>query len=185
MLRLVLALLCALTGLTGFAATAQAAAPWLILVTGESFEGRAYLNSNESFRIYDEVVNSTATVSRTKVEDRLFLDLALFWGSNGRGQPITSLRAEDADQQHGRFYPATDDEPAAVYLPLVEHPNPSQAGSKLLSILARHGVPVRLKAESGTREWLLPGVIGGGMAVALLALGALSLRRRTHRPLSA
>jgi hypothetical protein len=184
MLRLVLALLCALTGLTGFAATAQAAAPWLILVTGESFEGRAYLNSNESFRIYDEVANSKTTVSRTKVEDRLFLDLALFWGSNGRGRPTTSLRAEDANQ-HGRFYPATDDEPAAVYLPLVEHPNPSQAGTKLLSILARHGVPVRLKAESGTREWLLPGVIGAGIAVALLALGALSLLRRTHRPLSA
>src|SRR6266508_2243512 len=117
MARVVLVLLCALLGTAAFPASARAAAPWLILVTGESFQGAAYLNWDETFRIYDEVVNSKATVARGKVEGRPFLDLALFWGKNGRGRPISSLRPEDADQ-HGRFYPATDDESAVVHLPL-------------------------------------------------------------------
>jgi hypothetical protein len=150
-------------------------------VTGESFQGAAYLNWDEAFLIYDEVVNSKATVARGEVEGRPFLDLALFWGSNGRGQPISSLRPEDADQ-HGRFYPATDDHSAVVHLPLAEYPDPVRAGPELRSILTRHGVSLKLNAASGTSEWLLPGAIGGGIAAALLALSTLALRRRTHRP---
>jgi len=103
----------------------------------------------------DEVVNSKATVARGEVEGRPFLDLALFWGSNGRGQPISSLRPEDADQ-HGRFYPATDDESAVVHLPLAEYPDPVRAGLELRSILTRHGVSLNSTRHQGRASGYFP-----------------------------
>jgi hypothetical protein len=88
-------------------------------------------------------------------EGRSYFDLALFsgdewWTYVQTDQPLDALQPDQATQ-HGRFYPASADEPALLVLPEVQR----RGGVSLtswsvrrmdetgLAVFVEHGVPIR------------------------------------------
>jgi hypothetical protein len=152
------AVVCAFLGLLRNAAAAPpslAAAPPIILVSGPLLpQPIALADWGQNISL----MSSGADDPRGQLEPpggRLYFDLALFsgdewWTYVQTDQPLNALQPEQATQ-HGRFYPASADEPALLVLPEV------QRGGSLtltswsvrrmedtgLAVLAEHGIPVR------------------------------------------
>ena len=163
----------------GFAAQpAFAAAPRFILVSGTTLREPILLDDHrENLRLFTSVLDGTLRVPSGDLAGRPSLDLALFWGEGWERTASTEgLDPEQADQQHGRFYPATDGGPAVIQLPLAEQPDPVQAPSVALSILVRHGVPAHVESDSTGEAATVLALLGVGGG--LLALGVFVLSRR-------
>jgi hypothetical protein len=123
---------------------AAAAAPRFIVASGLVLRNQVVLDDHsENLRLYISVVEAKRRVDSGGLTGRPVLDLAMYWGDRWETVARTEgLDPAEADQ-HGRFYPATGDEPAIIQLPLAEQPGPVQAPKVALSILRRHGVPTR------------------------------------------
>jgi hypothetical protein len=75
------------------------------------------------------------------------MKVSMFWGPRWidylrSGKRATALRPQDADQ-FGSVYPAWRGRPAMIVLWAGSWPRPLSA--KALTILRRHGVPIRLR----------------------------------------
>lgn len=154
------ALVCALLGLLANASAAPralAAAPPIILVSGPPLCRPIVLA--EWGQIISLLSSGADDPPRGQLEPpggRTYFDLALFWEDEWwtyvqTEQPLDWLQPDQA-MQHGRFYPASADEPALLVLPEVQRRGGvtltswsvrrmDEAG---LAILAEHGVPVRM-----------------------------------------
>jgi len=152
--------------------SAKAAAPRLIMVSGESLAEPILLDdADDIFALYQSFFFDGDPVGRTRLEGRSALRLALFWNNvlwepyvrDGR---LAELKPLDANQ-FGRLYPAERGEPALVHLPGYGK-WPKTVGETAHRILDAHGVPVRLDEEDGG---LLPSIA----AVAVASLLALTL----------
>ncbi len=135
--------------------TAWAAGPCILMVYGPPLAKPVTLHNwpeNEQFMV---AAVDTATVTPAQLGGRPYMSLALFWGSPweqyvNQGKPLTALRPAQANQC-ARLYPAYGT--ARPVLALDSDRVPSewqlrQIGSEGLAILARHGIPVRLKVRS-------------------------------------
>jgi hypothetical protein len=177
-------------------ATADAAAPRIIMVTGPPLESAAFLSDHgENSRFMSAVaagreIDEGRVIDPKELRARPYLELWLFWGDdlwepyvrNGR---LDALRAEQANQS-GRYYPAYEGRPAVISIPL------SAVGTRrptrpALRILAGHDIPARLEAAAsrgpdGSPPWLWIGA--GASATLLLATAAavVAQRRRRVRP---
>jgi hypothetical protein len=190
-MRVRLVATCALTALC-LAPTAGAAAPRIIMVTGPTLERPVFLT--DYFENLDLMIafQRGREIAEGRVVDpkelrrRPYLELWLFWGedqwepyvSEGR---LAELRREQANQ-YGRFYPAFGRRDAVMNLDV---PGSRKATAKLLNILARHGIPTRLKVPparspedpSASSPW--PWVVAGVAAfAAACAAAGWKLRRR-------
>jgi hypothetical protein len=164
---LVLAIVLAL----GLAGSAPAAAPRLIMVAGESLDGRVLISDHEAvFELYQEFFDGQP-VDRSALTGRQSLRLGFFWDDRlwepyveqGR---LDELRFEQANTV-GRFYPATDGERALVDVSGHGH-WPKMANRTALRILEAHGVPIRIPERATGRVW-------GWAAVGLIGLASLGL----------
>ena len=166
-----------LVAAAAFAATASAAAPWLIIVSGDPLDELVYLvDWDQNAVLQSEVTSTRAVVDEAGLTGRPVLDIAQFWGDQGRDRPLHELRPEDADLLHGRFYPAVGASEAVIQLPLAEHPEPVLASAKVLEILARAGVPTRVTEPVDETPWRA--IVAAPLAVAALALAIFGVRRR-------
>jgi hypothetical protein len=165
----------------GLVAPAQAAAPRLIMVSGEPLTGPILISDAEQvFELYQSFFQGQP-VERGALEGRRSLRLGLFWDNalwepyvrEGRLDELTPERANTV----GWFYPAADDRPALVDVPGYGS-WPKVANERTLGILEGSGVPVRLGDSSANRvPW-----IGAGVGGAVLALALLVLALRRWRP---
>jgi hypothetical protein len=157
------AVVCACLALLATASAAPptlAAAPPIILISGSPLCQPVVLAD------WGQIISrlsSGADDPRGQLEapgGRSYFDLALFsgdewWTYVQTDQPLDALQPERAPQ-HGRFYPASADEPALLVLPEVQR----RGGVSLtswsvrrmedtgLAVLAEHGVPVRADATN-------------------------------------
>ena len=123
------------------AAPAVAAAPNYILVSGPGLRRPVLLDDwHENHRLLISLVEARK-VTYAALRARPRLDLAMFWAWKDKPRPT---RPRDTDD-HGDFYPAFGSRPAAFNL-FDARLAPPQA----LRILARHGVPIRLRAPGKT-----------------------------------
>jgi hypothetical protein len=162
----------------GFASQpAFGAAPRFILVSGTALSERILLDDqSENLRLFTSVVDATLRVPSGDLAGRPSLDLALFWAEVWEKTASTEgLDPEQADQ-HGRFYPATDDGPAVIQLPLADQPDPVEAPGVALSILVRHGVPAYVEPDSNGEVVTVLALLGVG--VGLVGLSVILVRRR-------
>jgi hypothetical protein len=175
---LVLAIVLAL----GLAGSAPAAAPRLIMVDGESLDGPVLTSDHEAiFELYQEFFDGQP-VARSSLTGRRSLRLGLFWDDRlwepyveqGR---LEELRFEQANQV-GRFYPATDGQPALVDVPGHGH-WPKMANGTALRILEAHGVPIRIPEGATGRVWVWAAV--GLVCLTSLGLALLFSARRSRR----
>ena len=101
---------------------AQAAFPSIIMLYGEPLERPLFITQYIEgieflFAGYDKGQSPIVTVADLK--DRPFLKVAIFWGGGWYkkyvvdGEPLSTLRPEDANQ-HGRLYLPTATEPAVA-----------------------------------------------------------------------
>lgn len=179
---------------------AAAAAPRILLISGPPLSWPVILDDwEENLRLMG-AISDAATLQPEALEGRPYLHLAYFWGPEWdtyiqAGKPAAALRPEDGNQ-HGRFYPATGDQPAIVTFDVIPGPGVPirQITPDGLAILQRHGVPVRLDqavpAQIGAVAWTwarsalqLPALaLGTGVLLAGgLATLAWRRRRRTYR----
>jgi hypothetical protein len=124
------------------AATAAAAAPTYILVSGPSLPRPVLLasrNENLDFMLAIAEAPTADEATERRLVGRPRLDLALFW--NWSRQPPPTAR--DEASQHAWFYPAYRGQPAVINLLY-----PRLAGGGALRILARHGVPTRVSTHA-------------------------------------
>jgi hypothetical protein len=164
------------------AGSASAAAPRLIMVDGKALDGLVLMRDHEDvFELYQEFFDGQP-VARSALTGRHSLRLGLFWDDRlwepyveqGR---LEELRFEQANTV-GRFYPATDAEPALVDVPGHGH-WPKMANGAALRILEAHGVPVRIPDGTNGRVWSWVAV--GLVCLASLALALLFSARRFRR----
>jgi hypothetical protein len=192
-MRVRLVAACVLAALC-LAPAAGAAAPRVIMVTGPNLEKPVFLSDQwenldlmlafQAGRELDE----GRVVDPKELRGRPYFELWLYWG-NSQWEPyvregrLAELRTEQANQS-GRFYPAFGRRDAVMSL---DSPGSRKATTKLLNILARHGIPTRLKVPplpsredpSASSTW--PWVVGGAVA-ALAAAGAAARWRLRRRP---
>jgi hypothetical protein len=156
------------------------AAPRFILVSGTALGEPILLDDHsENLRFFTSVVDATLRVPPSDLAGRPSLDLALFWAEGWERTAATEgLEREQADQ-HGRFYPATDDGPAVIQLPLADQPDPVEAPSVALSILVRHGVPAQVEPDSNGEGVPVLALLGVGVGLAVLSVVLLRRRRLT------
>lgn len=169
-------------------AAGDAAAPQLVLVYGDLLPERVVLADwEENARFMDSIV-SEVEESPDDLDDRHFLHLAFFWGEAwaealAGGELPVNLAPEQANQ-HGKFYPATEDRVALVWLESVPG---SPAGLRRvapdgIAILKDHGVPVQVEDSARAVISFFCLIAGGGWLV-LLGLAVYWLRRPLrHRP---
>jgi hypothetical protein len=74
-------------------------------------------------------------------DDRPRYNLALFWGVPAKPVPTHP----NEGNQHGSFYPAKGNRRAVVKLLISGKDYPRVATREALRILARHGIPTRIK----------------------------------------
>ena len=136
----------ALLAALAVAAPVSAAAPWIIIVDGEQLEEPVYIA--DYFDNYD-LLGSREPGDTGDLDGRPYLDLYLFWGPNWGEYVSSGKPLEDLDPQHagqrGRFYPAHDGQPAALYAPGVG--GTDVVSEEGLEILQRYGIPVELDAS--------------------------------------
>jgi len=137
-----------------FATTADAAYPRLLMVYGKSLAKPIVVeNALDVVKVIDHTSDGASV---NGLEDRPYLELALFWGNEwnrymDEGKPANQLRPEDVTPFdnipiRGRFYPICNDSPAQITLTEVNGTRThsmwrvSPAGLKVLEDL---GVPVK------------------------------------------
>ena len=178
---------------------AAAAAPRLLMIYGGPLAKPVILdNWAENGSVFGDEM---PTIKPADLEGRPYLKLALFGGPRWRdyvdaGKPLDALRPEDANQ-HGRFYPPFGG--AAPLITLDSIPGPGWPVRRVeprgIAMLVRHDIPMRwelpvetgewpdpprfvspgpVRTSSDSRRFMLPSLI----ALALLALGGLYIRRR-------
>ena len=122
------------------AAPAAAAAPNYILVSGPGLKRPVLLDDwSENLRLMTSLVDARK-LSYAAIRMRPRLDLAEFWDWRDKPRPT---RPRDANG-HSNFYPAFGSRPAAF---LAYGTHPVVAPKQALRILARHGVPIRLRSR--------------------------------------
>jgi hypothetical protein len=138
-----LALVAAIATAGALALAAQAAAPNYIFVRGSSLERPVLLDDwGENLELFSAIVASpvAGTPARRGLAQRPRLDLAYFWAWSAKPVPTSAAGAT----QHGTFWPATGSSRALIRLTRDgANFEPRLASSKVLRILARHGIPVR------------------------------------------
>jgi len=152
----------------GLVGSAKAAAPRLIMITGEPLAGRVLISGgDEVFELYGSFFHAKP-VDRSAAEGRRPLRLGLFW-DNALWEPyvregrLAELRPGQANQV-GWFYPAVGKKPALVNLPGYGT-WPKTVDETALRILRARGVPVSLDESDGNRvPWVVGGVIGAVLA---------------------
>jgi hypothetical protein len=156
---------------------ALGAAPRFILVSGSSLDERVLLHDHpENLLLLTSVVDAKVRVPPGELAGRPSLDLALFWGEGWEQGELDPKRTD----QHGRFFPAEDDGPAVIQLPLADQPGPVEAPTVTLSILARHGVPTRIEPDSNGDGVTALALLAAGVGLIGLTLLALSQGRVTR-----
>jgi hypothetical protein len=121
-------------------ASAGAAAPRYILVSGACLPEPALLDSwHENGVFFSALVGAPRVTRMRAVRRRPRLDLALFWGAPVVRPPT---RPSDAGQ-HGWFYPADGRRTALVDIMVDGVRAPRRAPARALAILAEYGVPTR------------------------------------------
>lgn len=179
-MRIGTVLLASLTLALLAATPALAAAPRLIMISGNPLAEPILLSdTNEVVELYGSFFRSSP-VGRASLQGRPSLRLGLFW-DNSLWEPyvrdgrLGELRPDQANQV-GRFYPAVGDEPALVDVPGYGQ-WPKLADAQALRILERHGVPVRLDSGGGMpAAWIAAGAAG----LVSAALAVVSMRRRVR-----
>jgi hypothetical protein len=133
------------------ASPAVAAAPRLMMVYGPPLSKPIVLQDwRENLTVM--VGLERTNIDPGELEGRPYLKMALFWGPRWveyveEGRPLDALRPEQANQ-HARFYPATEDEPALITFGSSKF-GPGvirRVEPEALAVLARHGIPVRSEA---------------------------------------
>jgi hypothetical protein len=165
------------------ATSTDAAAPRLIMVSGEPLADPILVSTaEEAFELYESFYEGRP-VERSRLEGRPSLRLGFFW-DNALWEPyvragrLGELKPEQANQV-GQFYPAVGREPAAVDIPAVGK-WPKMASATTLRMFEARGVPVRLdEDEADSVPWIAAGLVGG--AVLAVALLLLARRLRTTR----
>jgi hypothetical protein len=153
------------------------AAPRFIVVSGASLGSPVLLEDHpENLLLLRSVVDAKVGVPLGELAGRPSLDLALFWGEGWTKGKLDPRRTD----QHGRFYPATDNAPAVIQLPLADQPGPVEAPTVTRSILARHGVPVRVEPDSEGERVTALALLGASVGLIGLGLFMLSRRRLTR-----
>lgn len=154
------------------AAPAEAAAPVIVMVSGEPLDEPVVFAGFEETVPFAEAIFEGGSIEAV-VKGRPSLELALFWNDR-QWEPylrrLDELRPEQANQ-FGRFYPAFGGEPAAVEVePPAEGPWPRRASDELLALFRARGVRVSLPEGDGhVWWWVAAGVAGtAALAVALL-----------------
>ena len=129
------------------AASAQAAAPRYILVSGPGLERPVLLgNWSENLAFLIGLLPAKRPAPGWR-GDRPRFGLALFWGVPATPVPTDASKAS----QHGWFYPAVGSRRAVVTLLISGQDFPRVATRRTLRILARHGIPTRCLATGGVR----------------------------------
>jgi hypothetical protein len=159
--------------------TADAAAPWLIIVDGSALGEPVVLDDwNENAALMSGIA-TRADMALHDLEQRPYFDVALFWGPDwqsvsGDGEAINRLDAGQANQ-HGRFYPATPTEPAVFSL----NATSSSGGGTLrwvapgaLEVLGSRGIPVQIGVSDHDERPLLGSLF---VLVGLALAGSASL----------
>jgi hypothetical protein len=148
----------------------RAAAPRLIMVSGEPLADPILVsNAKEAFELYESFY-AGRPVDRARLEGRPSLRLGFFWDNSlwepyVRAGRLDELEPEQANQV-GRFYPAVGGEPALVDVPAHGKWPKVATGTTLRTFEAR-GVPIRLDEDESNRlPWIAAGV-GGGAALAI------------------
>lgn len=167
----------------GLVGSARAAAPRLIMVSGELLADRVLISDAEyMFELYGSFFRGRP-VDRSSLEGRPSLRLGLFW-DNSLWEPyvregrLDELRPDQANQV-GSFYPAVGGKPALVNLPGYGK-WPKTTNETALRILDAQGVPVRLNGTDANRvPWTLVGVIGGAALGLTLLISARRFRPRS------
>lgn len=123
------------------AVPAKAAAPRYILVSGPGLQRPVLLGSwRENLTFLTSLLPADRPTQGWR-DDRPRYDLALFWGVPAKPVPSRPKQAS----QHGWFYPATGGRRAVVRLGVSGQDFPRVAPREALRILARHGIPTRIK----------------------------------------
>lgn len=171
-----------LTGLI-LALPVLAAAPRIIIIHGSLLRERVVLSDRDQNLKFMLSISEPANISEDQLNNRPYLDIAMFWGPAWvayveAGRSLDELQPDQANQ-HGRFYPATNDlEPIFVF----DHS--TGAGGRIrsvkppgLDVLYRNGVPIVVKGPSLPRfpfpdflSWLVT-------AILILLVGAILTRR--------
>lgn len=148
MKRLLLALLAGVAALLASASVAQAAAPRIVIISGEPLKRQIVISDWEKiFQIVAEVAPARP-VPRTQLANRPRLKLSMFWGPRwneylASSKPASALRPRQADQT-GSLYPAWRGRPALIDLLPWAGRWPRPLSAKALAILKRYGVPIKL-----------------------------------------
>jgi hypothetical protein len=120
---------------------AHAAAPRYILVSGPGLQRPVVMgNWNENLSFLLALLPAARPAPGWR-GDRARYDLALFWGVPAKPLPTHPAEAS----QHGSFYPASDGRRAVIKLLISGQDFPRVATQEALRILARHGIPTRIK----------------------------------------
>lgn len=163
-------------------AASDAAAPRLVMVYGELLPTPVVLSDLEENARLMASVSTRVDQEPEDLDRRRYLNLAFFWGEAWDDAPSVDaipadLAPAEANRQ-GRFYPATEDMPALVWLEAV----PGQGGSLRwmasdgVAILKEHGVPVRVENPL-LSAFSFTFLIAGFLWLAFLVLIILWLRR--------
>lgn len=169
-----------------FAASAHAAAPQYILVSGPSLARPVLLDDwSENLALLTALVDARTADGATarRLGERPRLRLALFWGWAGKPRPKRPSQAN----QSGWFYPRRGSQPPVVDLRVAGVRVPRIAPAPVLRILARRGVPTRVPSPpprpeqpalctAGEVETLVRRFIAAFNAGDLMALDALFAR---------
>lgn len=180
MARRVFSLATAAAVALALAGSAEAAAPRLIIVTGEPLAQPILVSdAEEVFELYGSFFEGPS-IDRASLVGRPFLRLALFW-DNRLWEPyvregrLDELRPDQANQV-GRFYPAVGREPALVDVP--GHGQwPKRATAEALRIFEAARVPVRLEEKGVNRVPWIAGGLTGACAAFAVALFVFARRR--------
>lgn len=147
MKRLVVALLLAVAVFLASASVARAAAPRIVIISGKPLTHQVVISDWRRIFMIVEGLAGAHPAPRIQLTHRPRLRFAMFWGPQwneylSSGKLAAALRPRQADQ-FGSFYPAWHGRPAMIDLPWAgQWPRPLSA--RALTILRRHGVPIRL-----------------------------------------
>ena len=148
-MKLRVALLVAAVVAISSASVAQAAAPRIVIISGQPLEQQVVISDwGKIVTIVDSAgVAGARPAPRTQLADRPRLRFSMFWGPRWNeylrsGKPAAALRPWQANQV-GSFYPAWRGRPALLDLPWAGR-RPRPLSPRALSALKRSGVPIRL-----------------------------------------
>ena len=133
--------------------TAVAAAPHIIVITGDSLSHPVVLSDwNQNNRFMASFVDGEIIKSEN-LKDRPYLEVSLFWGSEWQnyvkaGHSLSDLNPTRGNQQ-GRLYLATNRAPAAVSLNGLFARKLNDDG---ISVLAQQGIHVASNSVTSPRS---------------------------------